>query len=86
MCPSLNDPANGNVNVSGDSFGQTAEYTCNNGFNLIGDSILTCGPDGQWSGNPPVCEGKHLTWLNSIQLSSVLPHINRAVRHLYNFV
>ena len=61
VCPSLNDPANGNVNVSGDFFGQTAEYTCNNGFNLIGDSIVTCGLDGQWSGNPPVCEGKHLT-------------------------
>ena len=58
MCPPLNDPENGNVNVSG---GQTAECTCNNGFNLIGDPILMCGPDGQWSGNPPVCEGKHVT-------------------------
>ncbi|CAI8052865.1 CUB and sushi domain-containing protein 3 [Geodia barretti] len=56
VCPTLNDPANGNVNPSGYTFGQTAEYTCNTGFNLVGDSILTCGPEGQWSGNPPVCE------------------------------
>jgi hypothetical protein len=34
---------------------------CNTGFNLVGESILTCGPEGQWSGNPPVCEGKHVT-------------------------
>jgi hypothetical protein len=38
MCPTLSDPANGNVELSGISLGDTAEYTCNNGFNLVGES------------------------------------------------
>ena len=60
-CPTLNDPDNGNLILSGNTIGQTAEYTCNNGFNLGGESLLICGPDGQWTGNPPVCgEGRHL--------------------------
>ncbi|CAI7994714.1 Sushi, von Willebrand factor type A, EGF and pentraxin domain-containing protein 1, partial [Geodia barretti] len=56
MCPTLNDPDNGNLNLSGNSLGDTAEYTCNTGYNLMGESILTCGADSQWSGTPPVCE------------------------------
>ncbi|CAI8024982.1 Sushi repeat-containing protein SRPX2, partial [Geodia barretti] len=55
-CPTLNDPDNGNLNLSGNSLGDTAEYTCNTGYNLMGESISTCGADSQWSGNPPVCE------------------------------
>ena len=78
MCPTLNDPANGNVNLSGDTLRQTAEYTCNTGFSLVGDSILTCGPDGQWSGNPPVCEGKHLTVIGSLSVD--LAYFNTAVQ------
>jgi CUB/sushi domain-containing protein len=54
-CPPLIDPDNGNVKLSGDTFGQTAEYTCNNGFDLVGESMLMCGADGLWIGNPPVC-------------------------------
>jgi hypothetical protein len=58
VCPTLNDPDNGNLELSGNTFGQTAEYTCNTGFNLIGESILMCGADGQWigDGDSPVCE------------------------------
>ena len=59
MCPPLNDPDNGNVELSGDTFGQTAEYTCNTGYILAGgDALLTCGSESQWIGNPPVCIGK----------------------------
>ena len=58
MCPTLVAPANGSLVLSGNTFGETASYTCNTGFILEGDSILTCGGDGQWSGSPPVCNRK----------------------------
>ena len=58
MCPTLVAPANGSLVLSGNTFGETASYTCNTGFILEGDSTLTCGGDGQWSGSPPVCNRK----------------------------
>ena len=61
MCPTLDDPANGNLVLSGNTVGETADYTCNTGFILEGDSTLTCGEDGQWSGSPPVCNRKYLS-------------------------
>ena len=61
MCPTLDDPANGNLVLSGNTSGETADYTCDTGFILVGDSTLTCGGDGQWSGNPPVCNREYLS-------------------------
>ena len=58
VCPTLVPPANGNLVLSGNTVGETASYTCNTGFILEGDSTLTCGEDGQWSGSPPVCNRK----------------------------
>ena len=60
MCPTLVPPANGIVVLSGNTFVETADYTCNTGFILEGDSTLTCGGDGQWSGSSPVCNCKLL--------------------------
>ena len=57
-CGSLTDPANGQVDLtSGTTFGQTATYTCNTGYNLVGDSTRTCQATGQWSGSAPTCQG-----------------------------
>ena len=36
------DPANGQVNhTAGTTMGQTATYSCNTGYNLVGDSTRT---------------------------------------------
>ena len=57
-CGTLTDPANGIVNHSaGTTFGQIATYSCNTGYNQVGDSIRTCQAEGDWSGNAPTCEG-----------------------------
>ena len=61
VCPTLVPPANGNLVLSGNTVGETANYTCNTGFILEGDPTLTCGGDGQWIGNPPVCNRKYLS-------------------------
>ena len=57
-CGNLTDPANGSVtHTSGTTFGETATYSCNTGYNLTRDSTRTCQATGQWSGNAPTCEG-----------------------------
>ena len=55
-CGALTDPANGQVShPDGTTFGQTATYSCNTGYTLVGDSTRTCEATG-WSGDAPTCE------------------------------
>ena len=57
-CGSLPDPANGRVDhTAGTSLGQTAIYSCNTGYNLVGDSTRTCQATRIWSGSAPTCQG-----------------------------
>ena len=57
-CGSLTDPANGQVtHTAGTSLGQTATYSCNTGYNPVGDSTRTCQATGNWSGSAPTCQG-----------------------------
>ncbi|XP_078371653.1 sushi, von Willebrand factor type A, EGF and pentraxin domain-containing protein 1-like [Oculina patagonica] len=55
-CPSLSNPANGNVALSsGLALGSTATYTCNNGYRASFAATRYCQADGQWSGGTPTC-------------------------------
>ena len=54
-CPDLENPGNGTVDVSGNQPGDTAVYSCNDGFTLDGVDMRTCGENGQWSGSEPTC-------------------------------
>ena len=33
-----------------------ARYSCDSGFELIGNTIRTCQANGTWSGMPPICQ------------------------------
>ena len=57
QCDALSDPDNGDVSVTGTGVGDTATYTCDAGYELIGSSTRTCQSNGEWSGSPPTCEG-----------------------------
>ena len=57
-CPSLPDPENGRVTLSGNTLGSSATYSCDNGFGLVGKSIRLCLADGTWSEKEPTCESK----------------------------
>ena len=57
VCPNLTDTANGRVVVFiGNSVGDTATYSCNPGFELVGAQTVTCQADGTWSDPPPTCQ------------------------------
>ena len=54
----MTDPANGQVDhTAGTLLGQNATYSCNTGYNLVGDSTRTCQAEGDWSGSAPTCQG-----------------------------
>ena len=55
-CGALSDPTNGQVNTTGTTFEQTATYSCNTGYTLVGDSTRTCQTTEKWSGSAPMCE------------------------------
>ena len=57
-CGNLADPTNGSVHhTTGTTIGQTATYSCNTGYNLVGDSTRTCQASRNWSGSVPTCRG-----------------------------
>ena len=51
-------PANGQIShTAGTTFGQTATYSCNTGYRVVGGSTRTCQATGRWSGSAPTCQG-----------------------------
>ena len=54
-CEELDDPGNGTVMVTELTDGSTANYTCNDGYQLTGDETRTCMDNGMWSGHAPTC-------------------------------
>ena len=68
MCPTLGNPTNGVVDLSGTSVGDTATYTCDNGYELVGTPVLNCQNDGTWDNSPPLCQsvGGKIENLNSM--------------------
>ena len=71
-CGSLTDPGNGQVNhTSGTTFGENATYSCNTGYNLVGDSTRTCQATGNWSGSEPTCQGMYIVINGSLILSYI---------------
>ena len=61
------NPVNGSVDyTAGTMFGQTANYSCNTGYNLVGDSTRTCQATGNWSGSEPTCQGMALVFIHGL--------------------
>ena len=54
-CPSLSSISGGFVIVHGYRTDATAVYNCNEGFELIGESVRVCRNDSTWAGEAPVC-------------------------------
>ena len=73
-CGGLTDPESGQVTISPGIVAATglnavAMYTCNDGYDLVGDTMRTCQSDAQWNGTEPVCMSKSLVFLISKVIS-----------------
>ena len=55
-CGNLTNPTTGQVSTAGTTFGQTATYSCDAGYNLMGSTQRTCQVTGVWSGSAPTCQ------------------------------
>ena len=73
-CNALSNPANGQVSTTGTTFGQTATYSCNTGYNLVGDSTRTCQATGMWSGSAPTCQSMFL--FSSVNYQAISTYVS----------
>ena len=64
-CSDLAAPLYGSVTVDGTTTGSTASYSCDDGYELVGDVMRVCMSDSEWSGTPPVCLRKSCTMVNA---------------------
>lgn len=60
LCSAPIAPSNGYVTVSSNitSVGSQATFDCRNGYELIGEKLLTCTATGAWDLSFPFCRGK----------------------------
>ena len=71
-CGTLSNPANGQVShTAGTTYGQTATYSCNTGYDLMGNSPRTCQSTRSWSGSAPTCQGNYFVKLEKILLPNI---------------
>ena len=57
-CPGLSPPAFGSFNGTGRAaIGGVVTFSCNPGFQLIGQDLLTCTSSGEWDALEPSCSG-----------------------------
>ncbi|OCU00923.1 sushi, von Willebrand factor type A, EGF and pentraxin domain-containing protein 1 isoform X1 [Xenopus laevis] len=54
-CSKAKEIPNGRFSFQSLHYGQTITYTCNRGFRLQGQKVLTCLETGEWNSNPPSC-------------------------------
>ena len=57
-CGSLFAPENGTLTINGTTFASTANYSCNEGYNITGDEMRTCQENGSWIGQDPACQSE----------------------------
>ena len=83
-CGGLQDIPNGEVDYTSSAVGSTATYTCNTGFELVGQRSRSCQSSGSWGGTVPSCRRKLtftmwsfpklMIWYTCMQLLIVAAH------------
>ena len=57
LCSHLSTPANIITNTSSNAPGITVQFSCKNGGNISGNTVISCLHNGSWSGPVPTCVG-----------------------------
>ena len=55
-CNYLDNLEYGEVNQEGVNVGHKANYSCKDGYKLVGKSVRKCLDNGRWSGREPYCK------------------------------
>ena len=64
-CGLLPGILNGQISFSSVTLNSVVTYSCERGFNLVGNSQRVCQANGQWSGMEPSCESKYTLVLHT---------------------
>ncbi|XP_042878589.1 sushi, von Willebrand factor type A, EGF and pentraxin domain-containing protein 1-like isoform X2 [Penaeus japonicus] len=56
ICPIPIQIRQGSISGSDYTFGSTITYTCDEGYELVGENIRTCQENKEWSGTEPFCK------------------------------
>ena len=87
ICPPLQSPLFGKVVTSGHALFNVCRYSCNMGFEMVGDAVRTCTYSGSWNGTAPICKfsfTSHVTMFVSLLLVLILAllyiHYRRALQ------
>lgn len=59
LCTAVPQPHNGHVTINNIDNIALANYTCDIGYTLVGETTLICQSGGTWSGPPPTCGKKN---------------------------
>ena len=62
-CGGLPPLPNGLMVINDTTFNSTASYSCDTGYELVGNTTRICQANGNWSGDQPSCLGKYLVIL-----------------------
>ena len=74
-CGFLSPPENGEVVHTGTTFDETAEFSCNTGYELSDSATQRCLANAMWSDISPTC----------IRMSSDMAKICSVVKHVIGF-
>ena len=89
LCPDPADIINGMMTFTGNSVGDTATYTCNSGFELIGNASTTCTQvdvkSAAFSPAAPVCQ-RECCVIMSVTTRCLCYHVHRITAHLINTI
>jgi hypothetical protein len=55
-CPELTDPVDGKISGRVFTFESSVSFSCNTGYELKGQRLLTCMENGQWDREVPECQ------------------------------
>ena len=70
-CGPLDQPCNGRVDLIGKAPGDVANYSCDTGFKLLGESSRACLDSLEWDGIAPCCLKKPCRRKLAIALSNL---------------
>eukprot|EP00117_Sycon_ciliatum_P009948 scpid42064/ scgid2596/ CUB and sushi domain-containing protein 3; CUB and sushi multiple domains protein 3 len=57
VCPSPGTPTDGSQDLDGLEYQDSATYSCDTGFSLVGQTTAVCTQHGNWSSQVPTCKG-----------------------------